>query len=176
MFKAAVAIRANKKPTPWIEWCVGFTFARKIHNLQDGAKIVQNHPNNRYLWKKILSIAQIKEDRALEEIVRRIIVECNPMDSDSLSGLAEFLSAKGKILAKGKEQDACFKEAANLIEMAVNQSPTRYDLHQKRTNILATLAAFVGRWEEVHERGGNYRDLTMTMDNPESVGWKLPSN
>lgn len=166
LFKSAKAVQKGKTYWP-TEWLIGKL--KKIRNLKNGAAVLQRHPTNVFLWEQICDIAINGHERDLEEIVRRIILDCDLHNPKYLSGLAEFLCQKGKVLARGEKQTECFLEAETLIGAAVEIDPNNAGLHRMQINILATVTSLVQGWEEVDRSRGTYRDLLSTLDQP-SVG------
>lgn len=163
LFKAGKGIQGDKKTFQFVDWLI--SKVKKISNLKDAALALQHHPTNIFLWERVCDIAINGMERDLEEIVRRIIIECNP-DYKNFSKLAEFLCQKGKDLARGEKQTQCFVESAALIAIALQKNPNDGELHRMQINILATATTQVGGWEEVHRTGGTYRDVLSTLCQP----------
>lgn len=161
LFHAALKINKKKKVFFWTPIFELLTAKlKKIRNLKNAIEIMAAHPTNISLWKQVCKPATNANDPHLEEMVRRIIFECDRKNAQSMEELAEFLCRKGQLLADEKEKLACFSDAVYLLEKACLINKTDYGMTKKLRDAYA-LSAACG-WEKVQEEGGSYRGLIVT--------------
>lgn len=159
LFKSAVAIQQARKTYFWTKFVESLIArSKRIHNLRDGAEILAAHPTCISLWSQVLDIVINIKDNHFEELIRRIILECDMNNTRSMADLGDFLCRKAQLLADSPKIKVCFGEAIALLERARTIHKDDPVLAKKLTNIYA-LSATHG-WQQIAESEKRYRGLT----------------
>lgn len=161
LFNAASKLQKNKKVSFWTALVERFLpMFRKIRNLKNAVIILAEHPTNIGWWHQLCDIAINTGDRHMEEMVRRIIFECDRENIKSRLELAELLCQKADLLADVGPKRTCLKDALSLVEGACDIKKGDQSLEKRQREILALLE-IVG-WKKNKDEGKDYTGLVVT--------------
>lgn len=162
LFKASVKLQNARKTYFWTKPVDSLVaWSKKIRNLRDAAEILAAHPTSTSLWSQVLDIVINVKDVRFEELVRRIILECDMNNTQSMADLGDFLCRKAQILADSPKIKVCFGEAIALLDRACGIDGKNPTLRKKLTDVYALSATY--GWEEVATTDKLYLGLSVPV-------------